>query len=711
MSNTGSRVWPGEPYPLGATWDGRGVNFALFSGHAERVELCLFDAGGLREIERVPLPEHTNEIWHGYLPDVRPGQLYGYRVHGPYDPAQGHRFNANKLLVDPYARALAGTFVWHDSHFGYTLGDRDGDLSFDRRDNARYAFKGRVVDPAFTWGDDRRPRVPWSEAIIYEMHPRGFSMRNADVLPAARGTFAGLGAPASVGYLKALGITSVELLPVHAAIDEHALAENGLVNYWGYNTLGYFAPNPRYVGSDPLGEFRTMVRALHDAGIEVILDVVYNHTAEGGRLGPTLSFRGIDNASYYALDEKSPREYRDYTGCGNVFNLHHPRVLQLVMDSLRYWVTEMHVDGFRFDLATTLARRNGEFDSHAGFLDAIRQDPVLSRVKLIAEPWDVGPGGHRLGAFPPGWAEWNDRYRDTVRRFWKGESGLVPELATRLTGSSDVFGHQGRRPWASINFVTAHDGFTLADLVSYERKHNEANLEENRDGSDGNHSANFGIEGPSDDPTIRALRTRQRRNFLVTLLLSQGVPMLVAGDEFARSQKGNNNAYCQDNELSWIEWFAIDAEGRELISFVRRLIEIRKQHIVFRRARFFHGQVIPGTTVKDIHWLRPDGQEKTPEDWGVVHARCLWFLLSGEAGQYHLTAHGAPEPDDTFLLILNAGEAAIDFRLPSTNSGGPWEVMFDTARPNDLSSPNGDYAVLDRSSVLLISRRKPSPEH
>ena len=709
MSNAASRVWPGEPYPLGASWDGRGVNFALFSEHAERVELCLFDAGGLREIERLALPEHTNEIWHGYLPDARPGQLYGYRVHGPYDPARGHRFNANKLLIDPYARSLAGVFVWHDSHFGYKLGDRDGDLAFDRRDNARYAFKGRVVDPAFTWGDDRRPRVPWAETVIYELHPRGFSMRNADVAPAARGTFAGLGAPATVGYLRSLGITSVEVLPVHAAIDERALADQGLVNHWGYNTIGFFAPNPRYVGVDPLGEFRTMVRALHDVGIEVILDVVYNHTAEGGRLGPTLSFRGIDNLSYYALEPGNPRQYRDYTGCGNVFNLHHPRVLQLVMDSLRYWVVEMHVDGFRFDLATTLARRNGEFDSHAGFLDAVRQDPVLSRVKLIAEPWDVGPGGHRLGAFPPGWAEWNDRYRDTVRRFWKGEGGLVPELATRLTGSSDIFGHSGRRPWASINFVTAHDGFTLSDLVSYERKHNEANLEDNRDGADGNHSANHGIEGPSDDPSIRALRARQRRNFLTTLLLSQGVPMLLAGDEFGRSQRGNNNAYCQDNELSWIEWFAIDAEGRELTRFVHRLIEIRKRHIVFRRARFFHGQVIPGTTVKDIHWLRPDGQEKTPADWGVAHARCLGFLLSGEAGQYHLTAHGTPEPDDTFLLILNAATAALDFRLPTTNGGAPWDVVFDTGRPHDPPPPDDDYAVLDRSSVLLISRRVPPP--
>jgi len=704
-----ARVWPGEPYPLGATWDGKGVNFAIFSENAEKIELCLFDDKGEREVERIQLPEYTDEIWHGYLPDARPGGLYGYRVYGPYDPKNGHRFNHNKLLLDPYAKALQGTLKWTDAHFGYTVGHPDADLSFDERDNAAAMPKCRIVDTAFTWGEDRRPRRPWHETIIYELHVRGFTKLHPDVPEGQRGTFAGLSSPAVIEYLSDLGVTAIELLPVHAFIDDRYLCQKGLRNYWGYNSIGFFAPEPRYLSSGLLGEFKTFVQLLHDAEIEVILDVVYNHTSEGNHMGPTLCFRGIDNASYYKLQPEDPRYYADFTGCGNALDLHHPRVLQLVMDSLRYWVEEMHVDGFRFDLATTLARRNGIFDSHAGFLDAVRQDPVLSRVKLIAEPWDVGDGGYQLGNFPPGWAEWNDQYRDTIRRFWKGDEGLIGTVASRITGSSDIFGRKGRRPWASINFVTAHDGFTLNDLVSYNRKHNEANQEGNRDGSDNNNSWNCGTEGPTDDPEIRALRARQKRNFLATLILSQGVPMMVAGDEFGRTQGGNNNAYCQDNEISWVAWEGIDEEDRRLLDFVRRLIRLRRDHIVFHRTRFFHGQVLPGTNVKDIIWLRPDGREKEAGDWEVPSARCLSFLLSGEAGQYHLTPQGEPEPDDTFLVIFNAYHEDIEYTLPPAELGHRWELLMDSATENGLGdgevlAAGTIYPVKPRSFVLFIRR-------
>ncbi|MFM2043427.1 MAG: glycogen debranching enzyme GlgX, partial [Pseudomonadota bacterium] len=604
-------VRPGRAYPLGATWDGFGVNFALFSAHAERVELCLFDETGNREIERVTLPDCTDEVWHGYLPDARPGLLYGYRVHGPYDPCRGHRFNPHKLLLDPYAKALVGGIRWSDAHFAYRVGSAREDLSFDRRDNARGMPKCRVIDPAFTWGPDRPPAVPWADTVIYEAHVRGLTRLHGGVAKPLRGTFAGLAGQPVIDHLKAIGVTAIELLPVHAYADERHLVEKGLRNYWGYASVGFFAPEPAYMSGRTTREFKTMVARLHDAGIEVILDVVYNHTGEGNHLGPTLSFRGIDNASYYLLNPHDRRFYVDHTGTGNSLNIAHPRVLQMVMDSLRYWVEEMHVDGFRFDLATTLAREPHGYDPGSGFLDAVRQDPVLSRVKLIAEPWDVGPGGYRVGQFPPGWGEWNDRFRDTVRRYWRGDEGMLPELAARLTGSADLFEHGKRKPWASVNYVTAHDGFTLMDTVSYAHKHNEANLEGNRDGHDANFSANYGVEGASDDPAVRALRLRQARNLMATLLLSQGTPMVLGGDELLRTQQGNNNAYCQDNPISWVDWTAGGVDGAEMTAFVARLTALRRAHPVLRRGRFLHGRERSADGIADIAWITPQGMEKT----------------------------------------------------------------------------------------------------
>ena len=700
------RVWPGIPYPLGASWDGMGVNFALFSERAEKVELCLFDDEGEKELARLALPEYTDEIWHGYLPDVRPGQLYGYRVYGPYDPNRGHRFNANKLLIDPYAKTLFGEVRWHDANFAYKIGGNDGDLGFDKRDNARYMPKCRVVDTAFTWGEDRPPRTDWNDSIIYEMHVRGFTMRHPEIDKDLRGAFAGLSSHASVEYLRSLGITAVELLPIQAFLHDRHLIERGLRNYWGYNTLAFFAPHPAYLATGHIGEFKTLVQVLHSAGIEVILDVVYNHTAEGSELGPTLSFRGIDNASYYHLVPGNERYYMDFTGCGNAFDLRHPRVLQLVMDSLRYWVEEMHVDGFRFDLAATLAREQDGFDHHCGFLDAIRQDPVLSRVKLIAEPWDVGLGGYQLGGFPAGWAEWNDRYRDTVRRFWKSDDGQVADLATRITGSSDIFNSHGRRPWSSVNFVTAHDGFTLADAVSYDGKHNDANQEGNRDGTDNNNSWNCGAEGPTNDPEIMRMRLKQRRNIMTTLLLSQGLPMLVAGDEFGRSQDGNNNAYCQDNEISWLDWQAISENDKAFCDFTRRVIKLRRDHIVFRRARFFFSRSIKGTEIKDITWLRPDGHEFSPKEWDNGDIHYLSFLVRGEAGEYHLTAKGQPQPDDSFFIILNAHYEGIDWMLPSVAAGKRWRLMIDTENDDgvigSLLEDGNLYPAAARSLVVFI---------
>jgi glycogen operon protein len=708
-----SRIWPGAPYPLGATWDGEGVNFALFSENAERVELCLFEASGRREFRRVTMPEQTDLVWHCYLPEARPGLLYGYRVHGPYNPAQGHRFNPKKVLLDPYAKAIRGRLRWSDRVFGYRVGHDKADLSHDRRNDARDMLKCQVIDPAFTWGDDRPPRTPWNDTVIYELHVKGFTARHPEVPEALRGTYAGLATEPVIDHLRRLGITAVELMPVHAFIDERRLIEQGLSNYWGYNSIGYFAPDRRYSASGQIDEFKTMVKVLHSAGIEVILDVVYNHTAEGNHLGPTLCFRGIDNAAYYRLVPEDRRYYLDYTGCGNTLNMRHPRVLQLIMDSLRYWVLEMHVDGFRFDLASALARELHEVDRLGAFFDIIHQDPVLSRVKLIAEPWDLGEGGYQVGNFPPGWTEWNGRYRDTVRDYWRGEGGVIGELATRLTGSSDLYESDGRRPVASINFVTAHDGFTLRDLVSYERKHNEANGEDNRDGEDHNRSFNCGVEGPTEDPEVNALRIRQQRNFLATVLLSQGVPMLLGGDELSRSQGGNNNAYCQDNEISWVDW-DLESEALGLLAFVRRLIRLRRAHPLLHRRRFFEGRPIKGGGVKDILWVAPDGTEMTDQAWHEWHVRVLGVVLVGE-GLEETDRHGHPLVDDNFLLMLNAHREEVPFVVPTLPTTTRWDAVFDTARYGGLRA-EGRYLAGERyplgghALALLRQRRRPSGE-
>ncbi len=701
-------VWPGRPYPLGATWDGSGVNFALFSEYAEKVELCLFDTLGRREVARIALPEQTDQVWHGYLPDVRPGQLYGYRVHGPYEPEQGHRFNPHKLLLDPYAKAIDGKLRWSDAHYGYKIGSRREDLSFDRRDSAGGMPKCKVIDQAFTWGDDRPPMTPWHETVIYEMHVKGFTERHPGVPPHLRGTYAGLASEAAVEHLKALGVTAVELLPCHAFVDDRFLVRKRLRNYWGYNSIGYFAPDLRYSASGKVSEFKTMVKTLHAHGIEVILDVVYNHTAEGNHLGPTLSFRGIDNKAYYRLVPGEPRYCMDYTGCGNTLNMMHPRVLQLIMDSLRYWVLEMHVDGFRFDLAAALARELHAVDKLGAFLDIIHQDPVLSRVKLIAEPWDLGEGGYQVGNFPVGWTEWNGKYRDSLREFWKGDGGLIGDLAYRLTGSSDLYAHNGRRPYASINFITCHDGFTLDDLVSYDHKHNEANLEDNRDGENHNRSWNCGVEGVTDDAEVNRLRRRQKRNLMASLILSQGVPMLTAGDELGRTQGGNNNAYCQDNEISWLNW-GIDKKDEDFFAFVQLLIQLRKSHPVFRRRSFFQGHSLRGDEVKDIIWLNPDGQEMTEEQWHQSFARCLGVYLSGDTIA-ETNYRGRPVRDDDFLLLINAHHEAIPFLLPEYRTRRSWSLVIDTL--SEVQAPNiqvhaaGErYALQGRSLALFTIPR------
>ncbi len=700
-------VWPGRPYPLGATWDGEGVNFALFSEHAEKVELCLFDDAGRREMHRLALTEQTDQVWHCYLPEARPGLRYGYRVQGPYEPARGLRFNRNKLLLDPYAKQIQNGIRWHDAHFGYRIGHRNQDLSFDRRDSAAGMLKAVVVDPAFTWGSDRPPKTPWHHTIIYETHVKGFTFQHPDVPQHLRGTYAALATAPIIDYLTRLGVTAVELLPVHAFVDDRQLTERGLRNYWGYNSIGFFAPEPRYCATGHINEFKTMVKALHSAGIEVILDVVYNHTAEGNQLGPTLSFRGIDNPAYYRLVPDNPRYYLDYTGTGNTLNMRHPRVLQLIMDSLRYWVLEMHVDGFRFDLAATLARELHEVDRLGAFLDIIHQDPVLSQVKLIAEPWDLGEGGYQVGKFPVGWAEWNDKYRDAVRSYWKGDGGLIGELAYRITGSSDLYARSGRKPYASINFVTAHDGFTLQDLVSYNHKHNEANGEENRDGTDDNRSWNCGAEGPTDDPEVNQLRTRQKRNILATLLLSQGVPMILAGDEIGHTQQGNNNAYCQDSEISWLSW---DPEqmDTEFLGFVKRLIALRKDHPAFRRRNFFQGRNIKGAEVTDIAWFRPDGQQMTDEEWNQAFARSLCVSLSGEAVD-EVDERGQRVRDENFLLLLNAHHEGIPFTLPSATPESGWIALIDTScqttrRPDAFYKGGSAYPLQARSLALLVER-------
>jgi len=676
------RVWPGSPYPLGATWDGVGVNFALFSEHATRVELCLFDSSEAdTETVTIPLVEQTDMVWHGYLPDVRPGQLYGYRVHGPYDPVQGHRFNPNKVVMDPYARVVGRTVHWDESLFGFRTGEDD--LTFDERDSAAHAPLAAVVDTAFTWGDDRPLRTPWHETLIYELHVRGFSALHPAMPETLRGTYLGLASEPAIHHLVSLGVTAVELMPVHHHLDEWHLAQRGLRNYWGYNTLSYFAPDTRYAASpsplESVREFKMMVRALHAAGLEVILDVVYNHTAEGNHLGPTISLRGIDNRSYYRLPAHARRYYEDFTGCGNTLNMRSPRVLQLIMDSLRYWVTEMHVDGFRFDLASALARELHAVDKLGAFFDIIHQDPILSQVKLIAEPWDLGEGGYQVGNFPTKWTEWNGKYRDAVRRFWRGDGDAVSELATRLSGSSDLYEQSGRRPYASINFITAHDGFTLADLVSYDQKRNEANGEQNADGENHNLSWNCGAEGETRDQRVLALRARQRRNLLATLLLSVGVPMISGGDELCRTQGGNNNAYCQDNEISWTDW-TLTPERREFLEFARRIIRIWKDHPVLRRRKFFQGRRIRGAEVIDIAWLGPSGAEMTDEMWNSPEVRGLGVRLNGDAIQ-EVNERGDPIIGDTLLVILNAGDQPLSFVLPTSTPTERWDTLVDTADP------------------------------
>jgi isoamylase len=701
-----SVVWPGRPYPLGATWDGGGVNFALYSANATGVDLVVFDASGRRELKHFPLAERTDMVWHGYLPEARPGLLYGYRVHGPYRPEEGHRFNAHKLLLDPYARNIVGSLRWSDALYGHTPGHPREDLSRDRRDSARAMPKSQVIESAFTWNDDRRPAVPWNETVIYELHVRGYTRSHPDVPPALRGTYTGLATAPVIDHLRRLGVTTIELLPMHAFVDERPLVERGLRNYWGYNTIGYFAPDARYAIQDPVVEFKAMVKTLHKAGFEVILDVVYNHTAEGNERGPMLCFRGIDNTAYYRLQEDNPRYYVDITGCGNTLDMRHPRAFQMMMDSLRYWVAEMHVDGFRFDLAPALGREMHQTNHIGPFFELLRQDPLLAQVKLIAEPWDLGEGGYQLGHFPAGWSEWNDRYRDIVRAYWKGDRGLIGEFARRLTGSSDLYGGSGRLPHASINFVTSHDGFTLTDLVSYNVKHNEANLEDNRDGNDHNVSWNCGVEGATDDPAIRVLRARQKRNVLATLLLSQGVPMLAAGDEMGRTQQGNNNAYCQDNELSWVDWH-LDGEREQMLTFTRRMLKLRRLHPVFRRRRFLQGDAEQGATRKDVTWLTPAGSEMTVVEWNQDFARCLGVLLAGDAfGE--ADARGQPLHDDNILVLFNAYHDAIEFHLPGVGGGvRRWRVLIDSAQDGGIVADETfhtapTYDLAGRSVVLLV---------
>ncbi len=707
------KVRPGSPYPLGATWDGLGVNFALFSEHATRVELCLFDSpDATRESHRLRLREYTDLVWHGYVPGIRPGQLYGYRVHGPYRPRAGHRFNAAKVVLDPYAKAIGRLVRWGDENFGYTIGHADEDLSQDGRDNAALAPLASVIDPSFTWGDDRPPRTPWAETVIYEAHVKGYSFRHPEIPAPLRGMFAGLASEPAIAHLRSLGVTALELMPVHHHIMDRHLVERGLSNYWGYNTLSYFAPDARYAASGPpqgmrppqdaVREFKMMVRALHAAGIEVILDVVYNHTAEGNQLGPTLSLRGIDNAAYYRLSGENRRYYMDFTGTGNTLNMTHPRVLQLIMDSLRYWVLEMHVDGFRFDLASTLARELFDVDRLGAFFDIIHQDPVLSQVKLIAEPWDLGAGGYQVGNFPVLWTEWNGKYRDSVRRFWRGDGGAVSELATRLAGSADLYAHSGRRPYASINFVTSHDGFTLQDLVSYNDKHNEGNLEGNADGENHNLSWNCGVEGPTGNVAIRELRERQKRNLIATLLMSQGVPMLRGGDELSHTQRGNNNAYCQDNEISWLDW-DLDPTRRAFLEFVRTVLRIRRENRALRRRRFLHGTRVRGVDIKDLTWFTPSGREMNEADWNAGFARCLSVRVVGPTED----AEGRPvSSPNTLMLAFNAGEEPMAIRMPPLTPEERWELLLDTTEPVTPSRrvPGGRRYVVGARALAVLRR-------
>jgi isoamylase len=695
----------GLPYPRGATWDIKGVNFALFSAHATKVELCLFDAAGKEELQRIELPEFTDEIWHGYVRGLRPGTVYGFRVHGPYEPEHGHRFNPNKLLLDPYARSHVGSLQWHDACYGYTVGAGNTDLSFDERDSAPFVPKSVVVDPEFRWRQSttRRRATPWTQTIIYELHVRGFTKRHPAVRKNKRGTFAGLSQKRVIQYIKSLGVSAIELLPICTYVVDRPLQEKGLTNYWGYNTIGFFAPDPRYAAdpSNTLNEFKQMIARFHDAGIEVILDVVYNHTAEGNELGPTLSFKGLDNASYYRLNPEKPRYYINDTGTGNTLNLSHPRVLQMVADSLRYWHQETQVDGFRFDLGTILAREPDGFDRQSGFLKVCGQDPVLQEVKRIAEPWDCGPGGYQVGEFPPGWAEWNDKFRDTVRDFWRGESS-VGEFVKRLSASADLFDRQGRKPWSSVNFVTVHDGFTLNDLVSYNEKHNEANGENNQDGTSSNHSWNCGAEGPTDDPGINRLREKQVRNFLATLLLAQGLPMLLAGDEFHRTQKGNNNAYCQDNEISWVDW-SLAGKHKSTVEFVQALTSLRNRCPVLRRNRFLNGVYNQELGVKDVTWVHPSGSEMNEENWKDPGLHCIGMLIDGRAQVSGVRERGS---NATLLLIFNSSHEPVAFVLPPPIDGNGWQLQLDS---NDSSQVGQVFQaaapreIADRSvSVFLM---------
>ncbi len=698
------RIREGSPYPRGATWDGAGTNFAVFSAHATKVEVCLFDDSGREEVQRIVLPEYTDQIWHGYVPDLLPGTLYGYRVHGPYEPEAGHRFNPNKLLLDPYACAHTGELVWDPAIFGYQMESGD-DLTFDERDSAPFVPRCVVVDPEFDWSGRRdRTKIPWDDTILYELHVGGYTALHPGLPDHLRGTYAGLGSDEVVKYIKSLGVTSVELMPVHTFVSDGHLLQKGLTNYWGYNSIGFFAPDPRYAATprESLREFKQMVAQLHNAGLEVILDVVYNHTAEGNELGPTLSFKGLDNASYYRLMPERPRYYINDTGTGNTVNVSHSRVLQMVTDSLRYWVQQTHVDGFRFDLGTILAREPNGFDNQSGFLKACSQDPVLGAVKLIAEPWDVGPGGYQVGAFPPGWAEWNGQYRDDVRDFWRGElSGSL--LAERLCASSRLFQHQGRRPWASINFVTAHDGFTLADTVSYNQKHNEANGEGNCDGTSDNRSWNSGAEGPTDDPAVHVLRGRQMRNLFATLLLSQGTPMILAGDEFARTQQGNNNAYCQDNEISWVDWSLATANAG-LLKFVRRLISLRHKYPILRRNLFLNGLYIEDLGVRDVTWINFDGSQMSADDWHNPMLRSFGMLLDGRAQSTGIRQRGK---EATIYMLINGHYEQVAFTLPEAPGGCEWKLLLDTneessGAPRGAFAAGRSYTAAGRSLVLFV---------
>ena len=713
------RVWPGRPYPLGASWDGTGVNFALFSEHASAVDLCLFgDEGDTDASATLRLTERTDQVWHCYLPDARPGQFYGYRVHGLYEPQRGHRFNAAKLLIDPYAKAITGAIRWSNNLFAYTVGETLDDLEPDPANSAGGVPKSVVIDSAFTWGDDGPLNVPYNRTIIYECHVKGMTMRHPDVPPELRGTYLGLCSDPMLWYFKSLGVTALELLPVHQFVMDRHLAGRGLTNYWGYNTIGFFAPDVRYATrglGHQVDEFKTMVKTLHGAGLEVILDVVYNHTGEGNHLGPTLSMKGIDNSAYYRLEPGNPRLYTDFTGTGNTLNMQHPRTIQLVMDSLRYWVDEMHVDGFRFDLAPVLARELYDVDKLSAFFDIMHQDPTLARVKLIAEPWDVGPGGYQVGNFPVRWTEWNGQYRDVVRKFWRGDRGQVPEMASRLAGSSDIFSGSDRGVYASINFVTAHDGYTLRDLVSYEHRHNEANGENNQDGSSENLSRNWGAEGETDDAGIVELRNRLTRSFLATLAFSQGVPMLAHGDELGRTQSGNNNAYAQDSEITWVNW-DLTEQQKELLAFTQKLIALRQAYPVLRRRHFFRGEAVPGSYRKDVSWIRPDGQELTGVDWRSAGAHVLGMLIDGAATD-EVDERGHAVSGDTLLIVMNAGDTPVPFTIPALDAEGGreniWVIMVDTARDAVPMVQENVITVEAHALVLLragVDRRDPAPD-